>query len=179
MLGGVRIVPLSGGGCGGGGCAANFSRCLRLVACKSGSSSRDGGRRNVAYAAGGRNQQPCLGIRRETINAWERRAPLAPTHVKRLTKQGIRVLIQPSNRRAYPIQVGRRLFILSISKMICRIMLPPAPFHKKTFRLRSSLCPSNKRQPSSCLPIKLTLSSRTQSKRSPIIWKCSTQFCIV
>uniref|UniRef100_A0A914PDV6 Alanine dehydrogenase/pyridine nucleotide transhydrogenase N-terminal domain-containing protein n=1 Tax=Panagrolaimus davidi TaxID=227884 RepID=A0A914PDV6_9BILA len=47
---------------------------------------------------------PCLGIRRETINAWERRAPLAPGHVKKLTKKGIKVLIQPSNRRAFPIQ---------------------------------------------------------------------------
>ncbi|PIC37692.1 hypothetical protein B9Z55_016231 [Caenorhabditis nigoni] len=47
---------------------------------------------------------PTIGIRRETVNAWERRAPLAPTHVKRLTKSGVNVLIQPSNRRAYPIQ---------------------------------------------------------------------------
>lgn len=54
-------------------------------------------------SAASRNQ-PCIGIRRETINAWERRAPLAPFHVKKLTKDGIRVLIQPSNRRAYPIQ---------------------------------------------------------------------------
>uniref|UniRef100_A0A914EBA5 Saccharopine dehydrogenase (NAD(+), L-glutamate-forming) n=1 Tax=Acrobeloides nanus TaxID=290746 RepID=A0A914EBA5_9BILA len=47
---------------------------------------------------------PCLAIRRETINAWERRAPLAPIHVKKLTRKGIKVLIQPSNRRAFPIQ---------------------------------------------------------------------------
>lgn len=47
---------------------------------------------------------PCLGIRRETINAWERRAPLAPVHVKKLTRKGVKVLIQPSNRRAFPIQ---------------------------------------------------------------------------
>lgn len=56
---------------------------------------------SVAYAGRG---QPCLGIRRETINAWERRAPLAPGHVKKLSKGGVRVLIQPSNRRAFPIQ---------------------------------------------------------------------------
>ncbi|KAI6206438.1 Alanine dehydrogenase PNT and Saccharopine dehydrogenase domain containing protein [Aphelenchoides besseyi] len=47
---------------------------------------------------------PCLGIRRETINPWERRAPIAPQHVKKLTKKGVKVLIQPSNRRAFPIQ---------------------------------------------------------------------------
>ncbi|CAD5225372.1 unnamed protein product [Bursaphelenchus xylophilus] len=46
---------------------------------------------------------PILGIRRETINAWERRAPLAPSHVQKLTRQGVKVLIQPSNRRAYPL----------------------------------------------------------------------------
>jgi hypothetical protein len=60
-------------------------------------------RRLIAYV--GRNN-PCLGIRRETINAWERRAPLAPSHVKKLIKKGIKVLIQPSNRRVYPIEVG-------------------------------------------------------------------------
>ncbi|XP_053320149.1 alpha-aminoadipic semialdehyde synthase, mitochondrial [Spea bombifrons] len=41
-----------------------------------------------------------LAIRREDINAWERRAPLAPKHVKELTNLGYKVLVQPSNRRA-------------------------------------------------------------------------------
>nr|XP_006011556.1 PREDICTED: alpha-aminoadipic semialdehyde synthase, mitochondrial isoform X1 [Latimeria chalumnae] len=41
-----------------------------------------------------------LAIRREDINAWERRAPLAPRHVKELTNEGYKVLVQPSNRRA-------------------------------------------------------------------------------
>lgn len=58
-------------------------------------------RHEVTYA--GRNP-PCLAIRRETVNPWERRAPLAPVHVKKLTRSGIRVLVQPSNRRAFPIQ---------------------------------------------------------------------------
>lgn len=61
----------------------------------------------MARGVQSRDASPCLAIRRETINAWERRAPLAPIHVKRLVRQGVRVLIQPSNRRAYPIQVGR------------------------------------------------------------------------
>ncbi|KAI1239373.1 hypothetical protein IHE44_0012492 [Lamprotornis superbus] len=39
-------------------------------------------------------------MRREDVNAWERRAPLAPKHVKELTKMGYKVLVQPSNRRA-------------------------------------------------------------------------------
>nr|DBA31242.1 TPA: hypothetical protein GDO54_007120 [Pyxicephalus adspersus] len=41
-----------------------------------------------------------LAIRREDLNAWERRAPLAPKHVKELTNLGYKVLVQPSNRRA-------------------------------------------------------------------------------
>ncbi|NXY41497.1 AASS protein, partial [Ceuthmochares aereus] len=41
-----------------------------------------------------------LAIRREDVNAWERRAPLAPKHVKELTQMGYKVLVQPSNRRA-------------------------------------------------------------------------------
>lgn len=46
----------------------------------------------------------CLGIRREEQSVWERRAPLAPNYVKILAKRGCRVLVQPSNRRAYPMQ---------------------------------------------------------------------------
>uniref|UniRef100_A0A8C6MIA3 Aminoadipate-semialdehyde synthase n=1 Tax=Nothobranchius furzeri TaxID=105023 RepID=A0A8C6MIA3_NOTFU len=41
-----------------------------------------------------------LAIRREDVNPWERRAPLAPRHVKELTNNGVKVLVQPSNRRA-------------------------------------------------------------------------------
>jgi len=46
-------------------------------------------------------QTPCLAIRRETVNAWERRAPLAPKHVKSLIEKGIKVLVQPFDNRAY------------------------------------------------------------------------------
>uniref|UniRef100_A0AAV2KPY1 Alpha-aminoadipic semialdehyde synthase, mitochondrial n=1 Tax=Knipowitschia caucasica TaxID=637954 RepID=A0AAV2KPY1_KNICA len=41
-----------------------------------------------------------IAIRREDINPWERRAPLAPRHVRELTNAGVKVLVQPSNRRA-------------------------------------------------------------------------------
>ncbi|KAJ7329674.1 hypothetical protein JRQ81_015848 [Phrynocephalus forsythii] len=41
-----------------------------------------------------------LAIRREDVSVWERRAPLAPRHVKLLTNLGYKVLVQPSNRRA-------------------------------------------------------------------------------
>ena len=42
-----------------------------------------------------------LGIRREESSVWERRAPLNPNHVSSLVKEGVKVLIQPSTRRAY------------------------------------------------------------------------------
>ena len=45
-----------------------------------------------------------LGIRREDASIWERRAPLAPGHVRKLVRRGVKVLVQPSNRRAYPLQ---------------------------------------------------------------------------
>lgn len=41
-----------------------------------------------------------MAIRREDVNVWERRAPLAPRHVKEITAAGYKVLVQPSNRRA-------------------------------------------------------------------------------
>lgn len=53
-----------------------------------------------------------LAIRRETINVWERRAPLSPSHVRKLVKEGIKVIVQPSNRRAYNMQVCRQSFFV-------------------------------------------------------------------
>ncbi|XP_047452984.1 alpha-aminoadipic semialdehyde synthase, mitochondrial isoform X2 [Mugil cephalus] len=41
-----------------------------------------------------------MAIRREDVNPWERRAPLAPRHIRELTHAGVKVLVQPSNRRA-------------------------------------------------------------------------------
>jgi alanine dehydrogenase len=43
-----------------------------------------------------------LGIRRETKNRWERRAPLTPQHVEELVRdQGRSVLVQPSDLRVF------------------------------------------------------------------------------
>eukprot|EP01114_Cavostelium_apophysatum_P004449 TRINITY_DN1468_c0_g1_i1.p1 TRINITY_DN1468_c0_g1~~TRINITY_DN1468_c0_g1_i1.p1 ORF type:complete len:915 (+),score=233.25 TRINITY_DN1468_c0_g1_i1:173-2917(+) len=42
-----------------------------------------------------------LGIRREDKNRWERRAPLAPAHVKQLVERGIKVIVQPSSLRTF------------------------------------------------------------------------------
>ena len=42
-----------------------------------------------------------VGVVREAYNKWERRAPLCPQHVQRLVRDGIQVLVQPSNRRVF------------------------------------------------------------------------------
>ncbi|KAM6973645.1 alpha-aminoadipic semialdehyde synthase, mitochondrial [Aplochiton taeniatus] len=63
--------------------------------------SRQGRRARSSLSCQRRHEhQGVMAIRREDINVWERRAPLAPRHVKELTNAGYKVLIQPSNRRA-------------------------------------------------------------------------------
>lgn len=48
--------------------------------------------------------QKVIGIRREDQSVWERRAPLAPNHVRQLVqKDNFKVIVQPSNRRAFQI----------------------------------------------------------------------------
>lgn len=53
-----------------------------------------------------------MAIRREDVNPWERRAPLAPRHVKELTNAGVKVLVQPSNRRAIHEKVREGILCL-------------------------------------------------------------------
>lgn len=64
--------------------------------------SRQGKRTRSCLAAQRRyeHHRAVMAIRREDVNPWERRAPLAPRHVKELTNAGVKVLVQPSNRRA-------------------------------------------------------------------------------
>lgn len=57
-----------------------------------------------------------IAIRREDQSVWERRAPFAPHHVKRLTRKGVTVLVQPSNRRAYPMQVSEFYSNIALTK---------------------------------------------------------------
>lgn len=55
----------------------------------------------------GRRSYACkkiIAIRREDQSVWERRAPFAPAQVRRLVKNGVKVIVQPSNRRSYPMQ---------------------------------------------------------------------------
>lgn len=64
---------------------------------------RHQGKRTQSCLAGQRryeHHRAVMAIRREDINPWERRAPLAPRHIKELTNAGVKVLVQPSNRRA-------------------------------------------------------------------------------
>lgn len=49
-----------------------------------------------------------MAIRREDINVWERRAPIAPSHVTELIHKGVKVLVQPSTRRAYTMDEYER-----------------------------------------------------------------------
>ena len=84
-----------------------------------------------------------VGIQREVINAWEQRAPLAPTHVRQLVSGGdVSVLIQPSNRRAYPMQVGVNDVIdLDVDLVIaCRTTRQQARYQRRTFQQRMSSC---------------------------------------
>ncbi|KAH8032636.1 hypothetical protein HPB51_026089 [Rhipicephalus microplus] len=65
--------------------------CLKVVLSRCSSELRSARHKTIA-------------IRREDASLWERRAPLAPHHVRALAKNGVKVYVQPSNRRAYPIQ---------------------------------------------------------------------------
>lgn len=69
------------------------------------------GKRTPSCLAGQRryeHHRAVMAIRREDVNPWERRAPLAPRHVKELTHAGVKVLVQPSNRRAIHEKVRHR-----------------------------------------------------------------------
>ncbi|XP_045876597.1 alpha-aminoadipic semialdehyde synthase, mitochondrial isoform X2 [Meles meles] len=57
------------------------------------------GRLGLSFSKG-LHHKAVMALRREDVNAWERRAPLAPRHIKGITNLGYKVLIQPSNRRA-------------------------------------------------------------------------------
>lgn len=62
-----------------------------------------------------------IAIRREDVNPWERRAPLAPRHVKELTNAGVKVLVQPSNRRAIHEKVREGTLRLGFLLYVCSI----------------------------------------------------------
>lgn len=57
--------------------------------------------KRLLSTSGGAASNNVIALKREEISVWERRAPLNPSHVQRLTKKGVTVLVQPSTRRAY------------------------------------------------------------------------------
>uniref|UniRef100_A0A671P7R4 Alpha-aminoadipic semialdehyde synthase, mitochondrial-like n=1 Tax=Sinocyclocheilus anshuiensis TaxID=1608454 RepID=A0A671P7R4_9TELE len=72
------------------------------------------------------NHKNVIAIRREDVNVWERRAPLAPRHVREITAAGHKVLVQPSNRRA--IHESVRAVIqedISEASLIIGVKRPP------------------------------------------------------
>lgn len=54
-------------------------------------------RKNARYASVKVTDSKVLGIRREDLNVWERRAPIAPQHVKELTDKGTFELLDESS----------------------------------------------------------------------------------
>lgn len=73
---------------------------------------RTGGRFESHLSRWQHYHKSVLAIRREDVNAWERRAPLAPRHVKLLTNLGYKVLVQPSNRRSIHEKVSADIFVV-------------------------------------------------------------------
>ncbi|KAJ2942585.1 hypothetical protein O0L34_g2052 [Tuta absoluta] len=61
-------------------------------------------KKHVAAANYSSKARHVIAIRREDQSVWERRAPFAPSNVSRLVRKGVKVIVQPSNRRAYPMQ---------------------------------------------------------------------------
>lgn len=59
-------------------------------------------------AFGSNHGDRIMAIRREDINVWERRSPISPAHVSELVNKGIKVLVQPSTRRAYTMDEYER-----------------------------------------------------------------------
>ena len=66
--------------------------------------SRSLGARSAAFSSSSASQHGngVVGMVAEVYNKWERRAPLCPEHVRKLTKEhGLRVLVEPSARRVF------------------------------------------------------------------------------
>ena len=80
-----------------------------------------------------------LGIRIETKNIWERRVPLNPTAVQKLTNKGFGVVIQPSENRKYKddeyktvgAQISNDLtecdFIIGVKEIPMKDLIPGKP----------------------------------------------------
>lgn len=56
-----------------------------------------------------------LGIRKELKNKWERRVPLVPAAVKKLTQEGTTVLVQPSRNRIFPNEAFQQVIFPNLN----------------------------------------------------------------
>lgn len=81
-----------------------------------------------------------MAIRREDINVWERRAPLAPRHIKEITNAGHKVLVQPSNRRAIHEKVdGKRRGLAGVKIEAELVLLWEDVHYRWTYLYRSEI----------------------------------------
>lgn len=89
---------------------------------------------NFIHISSANQNKKVIAIRREDQSIWERRAPLAPSHVRKLVfKDGYKVLVQPSNRRAFQmpeyIQAGAQIQEdLSEARLILGVKQVPIDF---------------------------------------------------
>lgn len=81
-----------------------------------------------------------IAIRREDQSVWERRAPLSPSNVMRLTRQHVKVIVQPSNRRAYPMQVIFFLFCFQIKFHFICLVYYLEPLYYRFFFIKYYIC---------------------------------------
>lgn len=93
--------------------------------------------RRCLYGTATVNKQKVIGIRREDQSIWERRAPLSPNQVRKLVmKDGYKVLVQPSNRRAFQMpeyiaagaqvqeDLGEASIILGVKQVPIDLLIP-------------------------------------------------------
>eukprot|EP00051_Salpingoeca_urceolata_P005632 m.75164 g.75164 ORF g.75164 m.75164 type:complete len:925 (-) comp14470_c2_seq4:94-2868(-) len=78
------------------GAACSVLRGLQASSTLATLATRHAARRGMAIKGNG-----IVGVRRETKNRWERRAPLTPKNVKTLVRHDLKVLVQPSNMRIF------------------------------------------------------------------------------
>jgi hypothetical protein len=143
------------------------------------------------YSLGGGSQK-VMAIRREDQSVWERRSPLAPHHVRKLVRTGVKVIVQPSNRRAYPTQVLHAIEICSLRMLgstiahvrgdFCynfshdfrRLIKRKARSFRRTSQRPQSFSASNRCQWTNLCRERRFASFRTPSRLNPTTWTCST-----
>jgi hypothetical protein len=79
----------------------NYSNLLKKI-----QRSKQSVTKNLLHSSSACLNKKVIAIRREDQSIWERRAPLSPNHVRKLIyKDGYKVIVQPSNRRAFQMPV--------------------------------------------------------------------------